>query len=146
MEKRKYRSYTIEQVKENASKVYSLASLLKSLDLKEAGGNFANMKRILQKNEIDCSHWTGQAWNRDQRLKDWSEYTRVENFKKHLIQELGHKCTDCQNSKWFNNPIPLEVHHIDGDRTNNKFENLQLLCCNCHAMTDNWRNKKRKED
>ena len=33
------------------------------------------------------------------------------------------------------------LHHIDGDNTNNKLENLQILCPNCHTMTDNYRGK-----
>ena len=35
-------------------------------------------------------------------------------------------------------PIPLQVHHIDGNHINNELNNLQLLCPNCHAQTDNW--------
>jgi 5-methylcytosine-specific restriction endonuclease McrA len=27
----------------------------------------------------------------------------------------------------------LHVHHVDGDNTNNVLENLQVLCCPCHA-------------
>ena len=38
-------------------------------------------------------------------------------------------------------PIPLEVHHIDGDSLNNEMSNLKLLCPNCHAFTDNYRGK-----
>ena len=46
----------------------------------------------------------------------------------------------------FTGKIPLEVHHIDGDCTNNKEENLQLLCPNCHSLTENFgsRNKNSK--
>ena len=35
----------------------------------------------------------------------------------------------------------LSLHHIDGDRHNNVFENLQILCPNCHAQTDNYGSK-----
>ena len=40
------------------------------------------------------------------------------------------KCEVCG----FDNPIALEVHHIDENRKNNKIENLQILCCNCHRI------------
>ena len=40
--------------------------------------------------------------------------------------------------------IPLEIHHIDGDCTNNKMENLQLLCPNCHSLTSNFGSFKQK--
>jgi predicted HNH restriction endonuclease len=38
-------------------------------------------------------------------------------------------------------PIPLELHHKDGNRYNNSLNNLMLLCPNCHALTDNYRAK-----
>jgi 5-methylcytosine-specific restriction endonuclease McrA len=60
----------------------------------------------------------------------------------HLIKFRGHKCESCGNTEWFNQPIKLEIHHIDGDRTNNNLENLQLLCPNCHSITPNWRKQK----
>ncbi len=51
------------------------------------------------------------------------------------------RCEICGNSKWNGKPIPLEVHHKDGDKNYNSLENLQLLCPNCHALTDNYRGK-----
>ena len=53
-----------------------------------------------------------------------------------------HKCEQCNNTEWLGDPIPLELHHIDGDHYNNKLENLQLLCPNCHAKTNNYSVKK----
>lgn len=141
---RKYREYTDEDVVRNAAKVKSLAGLLKSLDLKCAGGNYANMKSTLQRLEVDCSHWTGQGWNKDQRLKDWSEYSKVSRIKLHLINDRGHKCENCGLEEWQDKMIPLEVDHINGDRTDNRKNNLKLLCCNCHALTPTWRNRIRK--
>lgn len=52
-------------------------------------------------------------------------------------------CDQCRLKEWNDKPIPLDLHHIDGNAENNKLDNLQLLCCNCHAQTDNYgiRNK-----
>lgn len=36
---------------------------------------------------------------------------------------------------------PCELHHIDGDRTNHKLNNLILICPNCHSLTKNYRSK-----
>ena len=136
---RKYRDYTDEDVINHAKEVFSMRQLFIKLGLKAVGGNYANMRRLLQRLEVDTSHWTGQGWNKDKQLKDWSEYTRVSNLKKHLVSERGTTCEVCENESWLSKPIPLEVHHLDGDRTNNSLENLQLLCPNCHSQTDNWR-------
>lgn len=53
-----------------------------------------------------------------------------------------YKCEECGLTEWNNKKISLELHHIDGDRTNNIIENLQLLCPNCHSQTKNFRSKK----
>ena len=45
-----------------------------------------------------------------------------------------YKCENCGLSEWCGQPIPLELHHKDGDHYNNDLENLQLLCANCHAL------------
>ena len=64
-------------------------------------------------------------------------------IRKKLIQEgfKECKCERCGLSEWLGEPLHLELHHIDGDKTNNTLENFQLLCPNCHSMTDSWRGK-----
>ena len=137
--KRKYRAYKDSDIIEKAKSVKSIAGLLKALNLKVAGGNYDNIKRKLQQLNVNTSHWTGKAWNRGARLKDWKDYTRGSKLKPHLIEQRSHKCESCLKTKWKHKPIPLELHHKDGNRNNNNLENLELLCCNCHALTDNWR-------
>ena len=139
---RKYKEYKDEDVIAFSKDVFSIAQLLRKLNLKEAGGNYAHIKKTLQRLKIDTSHWKGQGWSKDQQKKNWSEYSKAGHFKKHLLKERGHKCECCGLTKWRKYPIVLEIHHVDGDRTNNNYENLKILCCNCHAMTDNWRNKR----
>ena len=68
-------------------------------------------------------------------------------FKKILKEGLKErKCECCGNTTWNGVPIPLEVHHIDGDGSNNELDNLQLLCPNCHALTDNYCGKNIKKE
>jgi Zn finger protein HypA/HybF involved in hydrogenase expression len=63
-----------------------------------------------------------------------------------IYYEQECKCNNCGNGKWQGEDIPLELEHKDGDHFNNDRNNLELLCPNCHALTDTWRgrNKKRK--
>lgn len=51
------------------------------------------------------------------------------------------KCECCGNTEWMGHPIVLELHHIDGNRSNNDLSNLKLLCPNCHSITDNFKSK-----
>jgi hypothetical protein len=73
---------------------------------------------------------------------DTFTYNGKGNHKELLIKERGRECESCHNTEWLNNPIPLELEHVDGDGRNNTKENLKLLCCNCHALTPTWRRRK----
>lgn len=65
------------------------------------------------------------------------------SLRRRLIDEglKQHRCETCLRIEWNGQPIPLELDHIDGDRTNNLFENLRLLCPNCHAQTPTYRGR-----
>ena len=138
--------YTEDEFREAVRASTSISQVLRRLGLRAAGGNFAHAKRTIQCLGIDASHFTGQAWNRGQRTKDWSDYTRAVHLKPHVIEERGHRCERCGGGTWQGEPMPLELHHVDGDRTNNALDNLRLLCPNCHALTDTWRNRKADGD
>ena len=62
-------------------------------------------------------------------------------LKKRLI-ECGlkeNKCECCGINQWMGKNLTLELHHIDGNKYNNNIDNLQLLCPNCHSLTDGFR-------
>ena len=46
-------------------------------------------------------------------------------------------CEQCHGTEWVGRPIPLELRHINGNPFDNRIENLQVLCPNRHALTDN---------
>jgi len=56
-----------------------------------------------------------------------------------------HKCEECGIIEWNNKPLSLELDHTDGIRSNNKLENLKLLCPNCHSQTNTWRGRNKNK-
>jgi hypothetical protein len=48
----------------------------------------------------------------------------------------GH--SECGISEWRDRPLSLELHHRNGEKHDNRLENLALLCPNCHSQTDSW--------
>ena len=150
----KYRKWTLEQLKEAVKRNRSVRGVLIDLGLAPKGGNFATIKKAIESNNIDSSHFTGQLWNKgghrickpaiplDSILNNEVEYQSFK-LKMRLIKSgiKEEKCECCGNTTWLGNIIPLELHHVDGNHKNNKLENLQLLCPNCHSLTENYRGK-----
>lgn len=52
------------------------------------------------------------------------------------------KCERCGRVTWMGEPIPLELHHKNGNHNDNSMTNLEILCPNCHAFTENYRGRK----
>lgn len=58
-----------------------------------------------------------------------------------ILHEQNYCCLHCSLKEWMGKPLILELDHVDGNRNNNKRENLRLLCPNCHSQTDTWRGR-----
>lgn len=62
-------------------------------------------------------------------------------IKRYLIELNGEKCERCgwADRNEFTGNIPIELDHIDGDYTNNRPDNVRLLCPNCHSLTKTYK-------
>lgn len=59
-----------------------------------------------------------------------------QRLKEKLLREgmKQFQCEVCNNTEWNGKPIPLELHHKDGNHYNNELSNLLIVCPNCHAQ------------
>lgn len=71
----------------------------------------------------------------------YSVISSTRTLKDYAVSQRGHRCEKCNRTKWMKNPIALTIHHEDGDATNNRLDNVKLICWNCHSMTDNFGRK-----
>lgn len=77
------------------------------------------------------------------RGKDWKSISN--HIRRYIFEKYDFKCAKCGWSEEnpYTKTLPLEIEHIDGDSTNNKEENLILLCPNCHSLTKTYRGANR---
>jgi len=155
------KKYTDKQFIEAVKTSTSIAQVLKKLDLCAAGGNYRTAKLRIKELDIDNSHFTGQSYAKGTThnfakktpLKDIliknSKYSNTNYLKKRLLKDgvFDNKCYNCGLDEWLGEPVVCQLEHKNGDNTDNRSENLTLLCPNCHSQTKTFagRNKKVKK-
>lgn len=110
-----------------------------------------NCGKEISTKKIYCNHICQNEYQYKRYIIRWKEgkesgmsgASSVSSYiRKYLFDKFNSSCQLCGWNKI--NPstglVPLQVHHIDGDCTNNKEENLQLLCPNCHSLTETFGN------
>ena len=113
----------------------------------------ARLRRWITEDQLSTEHLLGQAHQRGKtRLastrrpedilvkQDGRRRTRTVVLRR-ALRETGvpEKCADCGiGPEWLGKPMTLEVDHINGDWSDDRLENLRLLCPNCHAVTSTW--------
>lgn len=62
-------------------------------------------------------------------------------FREYLLNKFNNQCSVCNWNKInpYSNRICLEVEHLDGNSSNNKIDNLTILCPNCHSLTKTYK-------
>jgi hypothetical protein len=152
----KLRKYTEPQLREAILNSTSLHQVLFKLNVAPYGGNYVGLSKAIKYFDLDISHFKGQAWSKGKRfgpkrpIEDYfnGAFITSHHLRQRLIRDgiFPHQCSNCSLTVWLDEPIPLELDHIDGDITNNSLPNLRLLCPNCHAKTSTYRGKNKSSN
>jgi len=120
---------------------------------RELGMNYKTLKKIAEEIGVWETNQSGKGITKvessrkfpiediiynNKHLNYQSNKLRIRLIKEEIKE---HKCERCNNTHWIDNLIPLELHHINGNKNDNHINNLSLLCPNCHALTDTYRGK-----
>lgn len=133
----------------------SIREALLKLNLKAAGAGYRQFRMRCLKLNINVDHFTGQSHKKgihagkrtplnEVLIKNYSGGITSSSLKKRLIKEslLENKCHTCLMLPiWCNEELVLHIDHINGDSSDNRLENLQLLCPNCHSQTSTYTGK-----
>ncbi|MCT9142535.1 HNH endonuclease [Streptomyces violarus] len=131
----------------------SIAEVLRRLGRPDSGTQRTHLRRWIAEEQLTTEHFLGQAHQRGKRRPalarrpedilvkhDGERRTRTFVLRR-ALHEMGipEECADCGiGPEWLGKPMTLEVDHINGDWSDDRLENLRLLCPNCHATTSTW--------
>ena len=151
----KPRSWSDDQLIIAVKDRYSYRAVLLELGLVPAGGNYSQIQKRIKILNLSTDHFTGGRWNightyhtksRPPLIALLVKGSEVQSYKlKKRLFEEDIKQPVCEICGWANQAsdgrIPVELDHINGDRHDNRLENLRILCPNCHSLQPTHRGK-----
>ena len=101
-----------------------------------------------------CCHECWAEATKKKAIDDWksgkisghdSRFKIRKSLREYILESRGCKCEKCGFSgvNPYTGKSILQLHHRNGDAADTREENIEVLCPNCHAMTENFgsRNK-----
>lgn len=160
------RRYTREVLEPIVAQAFSIAEVLRLLNVRQTGGGHAHVSRRIRELGLDSSHFLGGRRNRGTthvggpakksareiliEKPELAPRTRAHRLRRALA-EIGTppRCALCgSDEQWRGSTLTLEIDHINGRHNDNRRENLRFLCPNCHSQTETFcaRNIRRSDD
>ena len=137
---------------EIVKKSHSYAGVFREYKRKVSSSSFKILKKYIEIYEIDCSHFNNKDKYLDPKFKTYqtNEELFVQNstvdritIRRRILKDIliEYKCNGkgcCIQREWLGNKISLQLEHINGNGQDNRLENLEFLCPNCHSITKTW--------
>ena len=151
--------YTKEILKPLVAKNITMTGVMRDLKLRLTGGSHAHLRRLIDSFGLSTAHFKGSGSNfgvyhkggclrkkPEEFLILRSEFeprTHGNTLRRALLESgVPEQCARCgQKPVWNSQPLLLTPDHKNGEFWDNRRENLELLCPNCHSQTETFSGK-----
>ena len=83
-----------------------------------------------------CSNKCQSDYLLDKKFINGTNWSRRMGI--YLKELRGNKCENCGIENWNGKELTFQIDHINGDRKDNRYINLKILCPNCHTQRPTW--------
>lgn len=142
--------FSKSQVEDAALVAESKTEMMRLLGIKQGGGGYQALDKWCKRYEVVPPDGSGIGRKNIQKHSwvamsddEWfvnGVFRTGQHTRKRLVSRgIVDKCSICgQLPEWQGKPLTLQVDHINGDRWDNRIENVRILCPHCHTQTETY--------
>lgn len=156
LERRYLKGLSEQEFKALVAESENISELIDKARIRKSGASYEIIKSMIARFNVDISHFRSgvrcsaykrsmaKRFNLDEALKVHDRPRPSHGLKLRLIKEglLNEICSQCNlGPDWNGNKLSLQLDHINGNRCDDRIENLRILCPNCHSQTNTFGTK-----
>ncbi len=144
--------YTEQAIRDAVVKSFSVAETMRNLGLTGiSGAMHAHLSRRIKFFGINTAHFVAKnkgrtiAPRKDLFVINEGPYKTKSRYLRRAMIRAGipYQCSRCDTSEWLGQKLRLHIEHKNGNNRDDRKDNLEFLCPNCHSQTPTYAKMKK---